>query len=169
MVHCTRYVAQRMIDLFGVPPPFLRDDFRTIVDVAYTLDYTCEELKEVPIQSKSLVEILSSVDSFPVAMVVEFPETDSVMCIVGSPEHYYFIDIFHEICYATKTPEYDIVAYVEEHGSDLFRVKSYQKSSTSHDDFKIPLEEPTVATAAAPPPAVKKRKTVKTLKPLINV
>lgn len=151
MVRCTRYVAACMLDFYEIPSQFIEDDFKRLVLEAYELQHSSEEMREVHTKAATLSDAVKEHGTEPVAIVAVFTDVESVLCVVGSSKQYYVIDLFHEICYSTTRPEYDVKSYVQEYGSDNCDMKIYKRTNGSE-------EEPAAAVAVVPPTTEKKKK-----------
>lgn len=163
MVHCTRFVAGSMLDFYEIPSQFIEDDFKRLVLEAFELCHSAEGMREVHTKSKTLADAVKEHGSEPVAIVAVFSDVESVLCVVGSSKQYYVIDLFHEICYSTTKPEYDVKSYIQEYGSDECDIKIYKKTNGE--------EEPAAEAAAvvAVPPITEKKKKPAVKKPKVEV
>ncbi len=99
-------------------------------------------------QETDLIEAVGSfaIGSDPAALIVNF-EIGNIVVIVGHSEQFYFIDLVHGICYVTRTPEYDIAAYIEQYGNSEYTLSYFREQ-----------EESEVAVATAAPPTKKAKK-----------
>ncbi len=93
-----------------------------------------------------------------VGLIINF-ELGNTIAIVGSKDQYYFIDLFHDICYVTTSPEYDIMAYEAEYGESEFKAYYYSVAPSTAEVGEKRIEQPVATASAAPPPPQKKKKT----------
>ncbi len=94
-----------------------------------------------------------------VGIVINF-DLGNTIAIVGSKDQYYFIDLFHDICYVTQSPEYDVMAYESEYGESTFKAWYYSLPPQAAAAATVGEKRPEPAVAAVPP-APKKKKVVK--------
>jgi len=110
-----------------------KDDICTSVSEAY-------ETKDVDIQN-DVVEIDGCIDdnenapeamgtltaiaiNKPTGCIINFDNGNS-LCVVGSGSSFYMIDLLHGIFNNTNGPEYDVNTYVDEYGSEHFKLQFF--------------------------------------------
>ncbi len=104
-------------------------------------------------QESDLIEAVGTfaIGSEPAALLINF-EIGNIVIIVGDAQQFYFIDLFHGICYVTKTPEYDMSAYIEQYGNSEYTL-SYFRDYEESAESAVPSE-----VVVAPPVAKKPKK-----------
>jgi len=103
------------------------------------------------------VATLTLIADEAVGLIINYAMGNTI-AIVGSKDQYYFIDLFHDICYVTKSPEYDIMAYEGEFGESEFTAHYYSTAAAPQAAAPEVGEKRAEPVATAVPPPQKKKK-----------
>lgn len=146
-----------------VPVMFLdKEDLQERVEKAYTgTTESAEDVTEVDGPIDSVANAVSSLTvmamSKPTGCIAMFDNGNSVG-IVGSGSSFYMIDLSNGIFCQTSGPEYDINSYIEEFGSEHFKLQYFTVKEPEPKKKKIKVEIPVI------PKATKKKRTTKETK-----
>jgi len=152
-----------------IPVMFLdRDDLGNVVNEAYKgnlQDGNDDDVTEIQVDADA--DIVSAMANLtvlamakPTGCIVTFDNGNS-LCMVGSSSSFYMIDLSNGIFCHTSGPEYDVQSYVNEFGSDHFKLQYFAiKPEPAPTPKKKSTKKRTRPKESTPPPAVEEEKEV---------
>ena len=125
----TRYM---LISGNAETPPLFFDtqELSNYIEQGLTFETDAKNVKELKMDADDNVTAAISTLTVmamqqPTACLIEF-DNKNALCVVGSDSSFYMIDLCNNVFYSTNGPEYDINTYVNDYGSDNFKIAYFQ-------------------------------------------
>lgn len=141
-----RFMVRYMLSSGNAEIPvmfFDKDELSVVMVKGYTGGLKLEDeraLKEIQADDDTVTGAIATLTVMamhrPTGCILEF-ENKNALCVVGSGSSFYMIDLSNGVFYNTNGPEYDIQTYVDEYGSDHFKLHYFIiKEDTEEEEKK---------------------------------
>lgn len=157
-------MAKFMLESKSAETPFIFLDHQAIREAAAEAAQATEE-KATPAEEGSNFETFTIMCmNEPTACVITFTATGNSLCIVGSSQRYYFVDVANNIFFETDAPQYDVEKYVADYGNSEvcdFHFVHEEHEPTPPAASSVVVQQEQEQQHPPPPPPVSTQKTKK--------